>query len=112
MTSNKDNQLVEKNDDNLGVENISNDHSIESENKSVVSNDESSHKEEEIDNGFACFGFNKLILNSLESKGSVSYTHLRAHETRHDLVCRLLLDENSHLQELLICFFLIQLLNH
>src|SRR5665648_1055078 len=23
--------------------------------------------------------------------GSVSYTHLRAHETRHDLVCRLLL---------------------
>src|SRR5450756_2765211 len=25
------------------------------------------------------------------SKRSVSYTHLRAHETRHDLVCRLLL---------------------
>ena len=24
---------------------------------------------------------------------SVSYTHLRAHETRHDLVCRLLLDK-------------------
>src|SRR5450756_3224681 len=24
--------------------------------------------------------------------GSVSYTHLRAHETRHDLVCRLLLE--------------------
>src|SRR5450756_1587965 len=23
--------------------------------------------------------------------GTVSYTHLRAHETRHDLVCRLLL---------------------
>ena len=23
---------------------------------------------------------------------SVSYTHLRAHETRHDLVCRLLLE--------------------
>ena len=69
MTSNKDNQFVEKNDDNLGVENISNDHSIESENKSVVSKDESSHKEEDIDNGFACFGFNKLILNSLESKG-------------------------------------------
>ncbi|WP_348660318.1 DEAD/DEAH box helicase, partial [uncultured Prochlorococcus sp.] len=69
MASNKDNQLVEKNDDNLGVENISNDHSIESENKSVVSKDESSHKEEDIDNGFACFGFNKLILNSLESKG-------------------------------------------
>src|SRR5659263_454467 len=25
------------------------------------------------------------------SAGAVSYTHLRAHETRHDLVCRLLL---------------------
>src|SRR5450759_4821443 len=24
--------------------------------------------------------------------GTVSYTHLRAHETRHDLVCRLLLE--------------------
>src|SRR5450759_1341881 len=24
------------------------------------------------------------------SNGAVSYTHLRAHETRHDLVCRLL----------------------
>ena len=62
MTSNKDNQLVEKNDDNLGVENISNDHSIKSENKSAVSKDESSHKEEDIDNGFACFGFNKFCL--------------------------------------------------
>src|SRR5450759_3223927 len=27
------------------------------------------------------------------SKASVSYTHLRAHETRHDLVCRLLLEK-------------------
>src|SRR5450756_347414 len=26
-----------------------------------------------------------------DTTGSVSYTHLRAHETRHDLVCRLLL---------------------
>ena len=69
MASNKDNQLEEKNDDNLGVENISNDHSIESENKSVVSKDESSHTEEDNDNGFACFGFNEFILNSLESKG-------------------------------------------
>src|SRR5450756_2917263 len=25
--------------------------------------------------------------------GPVSYTHLRAHETRHDLVCRLLLEK-------------------
>src|SRR5450759_5540392 len=27
--------------------------------------------------------------------GSVSYTHLRAHETRHDLVCRLLLEKKK-----------------
>src|SRR5450759_378218 len=28
-------------------------------------------------------------------KRSVSYTHLRAHETRHDLVCRLLLENKK-----------------
>src|SRR5450759_5838884 len=28
--------------------------------------------------------------HTLETNASVSYTHLRAHETRHDLVCRLL----------------------
>ena len=27
---------------------------------------------------------------------AVSYTHLRAHETRHDLVCRLLLEKKKH----------------
>src|SRR5450756_2023548 len=27
--------------------------------------------------------------------GAVSYTHLRAHETRHDLVCRLLLEKKN-----------------
>src|SRR5450759_4347861 len=27
---------------------------------------------------------------------SVSYTHLRAHETRHDLVCRLLLEKKKN----------------
>src|SRR5450756_2663622 len=28
-------------------------------------------------------------------EGPVSYTHLRAHETRHDLVCRLLLEKKK-----------------
>src|SRR5450756_675096 len=28
-------------------------------------------------------------------KDAVSYTHLRAHETRHDLVCRLLLEKKK-----------------
>src|SRR5450756_1718871 len=31
----------------------------------------------------------------LRSRGAVSYTHLRAHETRHDLVCRLLLEKKK-----------------
>ena len=53
----------------MGVENISNNPSIQSEQKLEVLEDEISYKEEDIDNGFACFGFNKLILNSLESKG-------------------------------------------
>src|SRR5450756_1638792 len=30
-----------------------------------------------------------------ESIWTVSYTHLRAHETRHDLVCRLLLEKKK-----------------
>src|SRR5450759_5416071 len=29
----------------------------------------------------------------------VSYTHLRAHETRHDLVCRLLLEKKKELSD-------------
>src|SRR5450756_2817884 len=29
------------------------------------------------------------------SSNTVSYTHLRAHETRHDLVCRLLLEKKK-----------------
>ena len=31
----------------------------------------------------------------LRGLGAVSYTHLRAHETRHDLVCRLLLEKKK-----------------
>src|SRR5450756_2803833 len=30
--------------------------------------------------------------------GPVSYTHLRAHETRHDLVCRLLLEKKKNIK--------------
>src|SRR5665648_437134 len=37
--------------------------------------------------GAACTG--------TRSSGPVSYTHLRAHETRHDLVCRLLLEKKK-----------------
>src|SRR5450756_857801 len=32
-----------------------------------------------------------LVRAELDMPPAVSYTHLRAHETRHDLVCRLLL---------------------
>ena len=31
----------------------------------------------------------------VETLQAVSYTHLRAHETRHDLVCRLLLEKKK-----------------
>src|SRR5450756_1904374 len=34
-----------------------------------------------------------VMANTLFLQESVSYTHLRAHETRHDLVCRLLLEK-------------------
>ena len=60
--------------------------------------------------GFA-FGFrmdNPSVLNTIAvpnpgpilarptfNPESVSYTHLRAHETRHDLVCRLLLEKKN-----------------
>ena len=39
---------------------------------------------------------------------SVSYTHLRAHETRHDLVCRLLLEKKKkqNLSLIPICLLL------
>src|SRR5450759_3498500 len=45
--------------------------------------------------GHACGG-PKLCTNSVapsRTSATVSYTHLRAHETRHDLVCRLLLEK-------------------
>src|SRR5659263_740101 len=35
------------------------------------------------------------LINTNITKNPVSYTHLRAHETRHDLVCRLLLDKKK-----------------
>src|SRR5450756_437424 len=47
---------------------------------------------------FGCNYINYFIAHLLPfgicegSPNSVSYTHLRAHETRHDLVCRLLLE--------------------
>ena len=39
----------------------------------------------------------------------VSYTHLRAHETRHDLVCRLLLEKKKKIDNANIGFFFIRL---
>ena len=36
------------------------------------------------------------VLSKLRGTGTVSYTHLRAHETRHDLVCRLLLEKKKN----------------
>src|SRR5450756_665522 len=36
-----------------------------------------------------------LVIDIAEVLVAVSYTHLRAHETRHDLVCRLLLEKKK-----------------
>ena len=33
------------------------------------------------------------VADAAQINDAVSYTHLRAHETRHDLVCRLLLEK-------------------
>src|SRR5665648_1141707 len=38
---------------------------------------------------------NDILINWLAVAAPVSYTHLRAHETRHDLVCRLLLEKKK-----------------
>ena len=37
-----------------------------------------------------------ILLGALHGLEPVSYTHLRAHETRHDLVCRLLLEKKKN----------------
>src|SRR5450759_1827622 len=39
--------------------------------------------------------FLTLAITRHETLTAVSYTHLRAHETRHDLVCRLLLEKKK-----------------
>ena len=36
-----------------------------------------------------------MLVERLSAAGSVSYTHLRAHETVLDLVCRLLLEKKN-----------------
>src|SRR5450756_2816762 len=41
----------------------------------------------------------KPIIGSEVYMAPVSYTHLRAHETRHDLVCRLLLEKKNKKEE-------------
>ena len=44
----------------------------------------------------------------LETKIAVSYTHLRAHETVLDLVCRLLLEKKKNQQKKLLLLQLLQ----
>src|SRR5450759_5590660 len=45
----------------------------------------------EFDPGYDC----ALLIDDPVGFFTVSYTHLRAHETRHDLVCRLLLEKKK-----------------
>src|SRR5450759_4903659 len=48
-----------------------------------------------------CWSFQLLLPPGV----AVSYTHLRAHETRHDLVCRLLLEKKKKIKFFLSFFF-------
>ena len=41
----------------------------------------------------------QVVLDADERPGPVSYTHLRAHETVLDLVCRLLLEKKKNTQQ-------------
>ena len=78
MEPNKENQLVEEDEDNFLIDTISKSDEIESENKlKIVSEDNIPPREKVIDNGFASFGFNKSILNSLENKGYKSPTPIQ-----------------------------------
>src|SRR5659263_175133 len=44
------------------------------------------------DAGISVVRLGESTWSLFEPQEAVSYTHLRAHETRHDLVCRLLLE--------------------
>ena len=44
------------------------------------------------------FKFTRSRKEPMSEINAVSYTHLRAHETRHDLVCRLLLEKKKQEQ--------------
>ena len=52
--------------------------------------------EVDFDNVSGDFSYERIKLNlPLSAPIPVSYTHLRAHETREDLVCRLLLEKKE-----------------
>src|SRR5665648_1027643 len=46
-----------------------------------------------------------IILHMRFEVQPVSYTHLRAHETRHDLVCRLLLEKKKKTNKNIYIYF-------
>ena len=48
-----------------------------------------------LDSGYFWLSETPEVAGSKGWDGAVSYTHLRAHETRHDLVCRLLLEKKK-----------------
>src|SRR5450756_2955483 len=48
-----------------------------------------------VADGLVANGDPALLRIVLQNLLAVSYTHLRAHETRHDLVCRLLLEKKK-----------------
>src|SRR5665648_1156978 len=72
--------------------------------KSTLANVLAGNTNFEVTHGTATFNGKDLLEMSADVRAkeglflgfqSVSYTHLRAHETRHDLVCRLLLEQKK-----------------
>ena len=63
---------------------------------------ERSRAQSEIDEplGQHAFGGPVVVVELAAGLDPVSYTHLRAHETVLDLVCRLLLEKKQHLLQL------------
>src|SRR5659263_737521 len=53
------------------------------------------YKRQVLLNGRVSSGSRPLVPELRRPRSPVSYTHLRAHETRHDLVCRLLLEKKT-----------------
>ena len=61
--------------------------------------DEDDEVLKEFINEYNAYTWGDMMRSDRVMDTAVSYTHLRAHETRHDLVCRLLLEKKKQNKE-------------